>query len=85
MLRSNNCRSWGFITAYFPHLSLLYGDLKDEDKKMAKDLAEEKFGDILLNSEFVVPNLSLWTTDTEDKLLTSWKKVAEFPLQRGSS
>ncbi|CAM6091646.1 unnamed protein product [Calypogeia fissa] len=71
--------------AYFPHLSLLYGGLTDEDKKKGKALAEEKFGDILVNSEFVVSSLTLWTTDTEDKLLTSWKKVAEFPLQGGGS
>lgn len=66
--------------AYFPHLSLIYGDLKDEDKRQAKASAEEKFGDILLSSEFLVSRLSLWATDTEDKLLTSWKMVAEYPL-----
>ncbi|KAL3678407.1 hypothetical protein R1sor_021363 [Riccia sorocarpa] len=38
---------------YMPHLSLLYGDLKDEDKESAKAVVEEKYGNLLNMSEFV--------------------------------
>ncbi|KAH7286441.1 hypothetical protein KP509_32G007300 [Ceratopteris richardii] len=66
---------------YMPHLSLLYANLTEEHKKTAKVLVEEKYGSQLCNTEFHVSSLCLYSTDTSDKELVSWKKVAEFPLE----
>eukprot|EP00250_Pteridium_aquilinum_P014949 c22299_g1_i1 orf=476-1099(-) len=66
---------------YMPHLSLLYGDRTDEEKEKAKLLVEENYGPDLCDTEFRVSSLCLYSTDINDKLLTSWKKVAEYPLE----
>ncbi|KAG6550297.1 hypothetical protein Mapa_008258 [Marchantia paleacea] len=66
---------------YMPHLSLIYGDLSDEDKQSARAVAEEKYGQLFTNSEFVVSKFSLYETDPDDKLLKTWKLIAEFPLE----
>ncbi|BFI43012.1 hypothetical protein MPTK2_8g14170 [Marchantia polymorpha subsp. ruderalis] len=65
---------------YMPHLSLIYGDLSDEDLNSAKAVAE-KYSQFYKNSEFVVNKLCLYETDTNDKMLTTWKRIAEFPLE----
>ncbi|KAI5061010.1 hypothetical protein GOP47_0024122 [Adiantum capillus-veneris] len=66
---------------YMPHMSLLYADLTADDKEKARLLVEENYGSQLCETEFLVSSLSLYSTDINDKALTSWKKVAEFPLE----
>lgn len=66
---------------YMPHLSLLYGDITDEDKQEAKKMVEEEFGPLLCNTQFQVNSLCLYSTDVNDKLLNSWRKVAEYALE----
>ena len=62
-----------------PHLSLLYGDLTDEEKKKAQEKAnvlDESIGSL----SFQINRLALYETETEDKTLKSWKKIAECNL-----
>ncbi|XP_050235082.1 cyclic phosphodiesterase-like [Mercurialis annua] len=66
-------------TAYMPHLSLLYEDLTDEEKKKAQEKAnslDESINDL----SFEISRLALWKTDTGDKTLKSWEKIAECTL-----
>ncbi|KAF2314625.1 hypothetical protein GH714_028020 [Hevea brasiliensis] len=66
-------------TPYMPHLSFLYGDLTDDDKKKAQEKAN--ILDESINSlSFQISRLALWKTDTEDKSLKSWEKIAECTL-----
>lgn len=68
------------LAAYMPHLSLLYADLTDEEKKKAQDKAyvlDESIGSL----NFQISRLALYKTDTEDKSLKSWEKVAESDLK----
>ncbi|XP_058196416.1 cyclic phosphodiesterase-like [Rhododendron vialii] len=61
-------------TPYMPHLSILYGDLSDDEKKKTQEKAnilDENIG----NLSFQISSLALYETDTED-----WKKIAEFYL-----
>lgn len=62
-----------------PHLSLLYADLTEEEKKKAQEKAYALDKDID-GSSFQVTRLALYKTDTEDKTLKSWEKVAEIEL-----
>lgn len=67
------------MPAYMPHLSLLYGDLTDEEKKKAQEKAyilDESIG----NLSFRISRLALYKTDTEDKSLKSWEKIEEYSL-----
>ncbi|XP_047308578.1 cyclic phosphodiesterase-like [Impatiens glandulifera] len=67
-------------TPYMPHLSILYGDLSEEDKKKAQEKANI-IDDSLANLSFEINRLALYETDTEDITLKSWKKITEFHLQ----
>ncbi|KAI8001759.1 Cyclic phosphodiesterase [Camellia lanceoleosa] len=66
-------------TPYMPHLSLLYEDLSDEEKKKAQEKANV-LDESIVNLSFEVTRLALYETDTEDKTLKSWKKIAECNL-----
>ncbi|KAK3431108.1 hypothetical protein EUGRSUZ_E02848 [Eucalyptus grandis] len=66
-------------TPYMPHLSLLYGDLTDEEKKKAQEKANELDGS-LNGLSFLISRLALYKTDTEDKTCQSWEKIAECNL-----
>ncbi|XP_043808431.1 cyclic phosphodiesterase isoform X2 [Manihot esculenta] len=66
-------------TPYMPHLSLLYGDLKDDDKKKAEEKANI-LDESINGLSFQVSCLALWKTDTEDISLKSWEKIAECTL-----
>nr|DAD23481.1 TPA_asm: hypothetical protein HUJ06_024944 [Nelumbo nucifera] len=66
-------------TPYMPHLSLLYGDLTDDEKKSAQEKATLLDEDVNTLS-FQISRLALYKTDTEDKTLESWEKVAECSL-----
>ncbi|KAK8487653.1 hypothetical protein V6N13_063028 [Hibiscus sabdariffa] len=64
---------------YMPHLSLLYADISEEEKKRAQEKAnilDESIGGL----SFRISCLALYKTDTEDKTLKSWEKVAECNL-----
>ncbi|CAI0475620.1 unnamed protein product [Linum tenue] len=65
--------------AYMPHLSLLYGDLTDEEKKKAQEKALQ-LDDSINSLSFEISSLELWKTDTEDNSLKSWEKISEFNL-----
>ncbi|RZC60576.1 hypothetical protein C5167_022329 [Papaver somniferum] len=65
--------------AYMPHLSLLYADLTEGEKLRATEKAvalDENFGTL----SFTISQLALYKTDTADKTLKSWEKVAEYNL-----
>ncbi|KAK3004223.1 hypothetical protein RJ639_018025 [Escallonia herrerae] len=75
------CSHFGYrnSTPYMPHLSLLYADLMDEEKKIAQERAnalDENVGSL----SFQITRLALYRTDTEDKTLNSWEKIAECDL-----
>ncbi|RWR86444.1 cyclic phosphodiesterase-like protein [Cinnamomum micranthum f. kanehirae] len=70
-------------TPYMPHLSLLYGDLTDEEKDRAVERVKFHDQDIC-NLSFEVSRLALYKTDTEDKTLKSWEKVADWNLLGGN-
>lgn len=75
------CSHFGYksLAPYMPHLSLLYGDLADEEKEKAVERANSHDQDIC-NLSFEVSHLALYKTDTEDKTLNSWEKVADCIL-----
>jgi hypothetical protein len=70
---------------YMPHLSLLYSDIEEgERRRIAEEYEkllsqEEEEGDIL-NQGFVVDRLSVWETPAEDKTLKSWQVIEEMPF-----
>ncbi|KAK7359168.1 hypothetical protein VNO77_01116 [Canavalia gladiata] len=66
-------------TPYMPHLSLLYGDLTEEEKQKAEERANVVDG-TLGGFSFQINRLALYKTDTEDKTLKSWEKIAECTL-----
>ena len=62
-----------------PHLSLLYGDLTDDEKKKAQEKVNILDESINVLS-FPITRLALWKTDTQDLTLKSWEKIAECSL-----
>ncbi|KAE7996334.1 hypothetical protein FH972_001065 [Carpinus fangiana] len=66
-------------TPYMPHLSLLYGDLTEEEKKKAEEKANI-LDETIRSLSFQVTRLALYKTDTEDKTLKSWEKIVECNL-----
>ncbi|CAL9112771.1 unnamed protein product [Musa textilis] len=73
---ARSCGHFGYenTTPYMPHLSLLYGDLTEEEKERARQRAEALDKEILSLS-FEVSAVALYKTDTEDKSLESWEQV----------
>lgn len=67
-------------TPYMPHLSILYGDLTDEEKKKAQEKANT-LDESIAGLSFPVTRLALYKTDTEDITLKSWEKIAECTLE----
>ncbi|XVF25575.1 hypothetical protein REPUB_Repub13aG0223700 [Reevesia pubescens] len=66
-------------TPYMPHLSLLYADLTEDEKKKAQEKAN-MLDEGISSLSFQISRLALYKTDTEDKTLKSWEKVAECNL-----
>ncbi|OMO82770.1 RNA ligase/cyclic nucleotide phosphodiesterase [Corchorus olitorius] len=66
-------------TPYMPHLSVLYADLTEEEKKKAQEKAN-MLDESISGLSFQISRLALYKTDTEDKTLKSWEKVAECNL-----
>ncbi|XP_042484562.1 cyclic phosphodiesterase-like [Macadamia integrifolia] len=69
----NDCFGYKNSTPYMPHLSLLYGDLTDEEKKKAQEKAEV-FDENIGSLTFQISRLALYKIDTD------WEKVAECSL-----
>ncbi|KAH7686305.1 2'3'-cyclic-nucleotide 3'-phosphodiesterase protein [Dioscorea alata] len=79
---SYHCRAhFGYSnsTPYMPHLSLLYGDLTEEDKEKARERAEELAKGIV-GTTFEISKIALFKTDPEDTSLKSWEKIAVCEL-----
>ncbi|XP_050370576.1 cyclic phosphodiesterase-like [Argentina anserina] len=76
------CGHFGYnrSTPYMPHLSILYADLSEEDKKKAQEKASI-LDESITSLRFLVTRLALYKTDPEDKTLKSWEKIAECTLQ----
>lgn len=68
------------VSAYMPHLSLLYAHLTDEEKTKVKDIAD-KLDEGITGLSFPVTRLALYKTDTEDETLESWEKITEYNLR----
>ncbi|XP_047310091.1 cyclic phosphodiesterase-like [Impatiens glandulifera] len=69
---------FGHNTSFKPHMSLIYGDLTDEEMKKAEEkvfILEKS----ICSLAFQVSRLALYETP-EDKTLKSWKKVTECYL-----
>ncbi|KAG9448147.1 hypothetical protein H6P81_014275 [Aristolochia fimbriata] len=83
---NRSCSHFGYerSTAYMPHLSLLYGDTSDDEKEKAVEKVKSLDPEIS-NLSFEVSRLTLCKTDTQDKTLKSWEKIAEFDLSGGSN
>ena len=64
-----------------PHVSLLYGDLTDEEEEEARKKVEELDKDIY-GLEFEISELALYRTDTTDKSLESWELVEVCHLEK---
>ncbi|TXG47741.1 hypothetical protein EZV62_027035 [Acer yangbiense] len=75
------CAHFGYSnsTPYMPHLSLLYADLTDDEKKKAQEKINA-LDDNIDKLSFPITCLALWKTDTGDKTLKSWEKVVECNL-----
>lgn len=67
------------LAAYMPHLSILYGDLTDDEKKKAQEKANA-LDESISGLKFQITRLALYKTDIEDKTLKSWEKVGECNL-----
>ncbi|KAK4259497.1 hypothetical protein QN277_005822 [Acacia crassicarpa] len=63
---------------YLPHMSLLYGDLSEEERKKAQERANAL--DDVSGLKFQICRLALYKTDTKDKTLESWKEIADCIL-----
>ncbi|KAJ3671009.1 hypothetical protein LUZ60_008435 [Juncus effusus] len=76
------CGHFGYQSSspYMPHLSLLYGDLSDEEKEKAVKRVEELEKEIC-GLTLEISELALCKTDTEDKSLKSWEKVEVCKLE----
>ncbi|KAK1275387.1 Cyclic phosphodiesterase [Acorus gramineus] len=75
------CSHFGYesSTPYMPHLSLLYGELTDEEKQKAIERVKV-LDQSICELRFQVSTLALYRTDTEDKTLQSWEKVTEYNI-----
>ncbi|KAJ4703730.1 cyclic phosphodiesterase-like [Melia azedarach] len=78
---AESCARFGYKASppYMPHLSLLYGDLTDDEKKKAQEKAYE-LDESIGSLSFPITCLALWKTDTADNTLKSWEKVMECNL-----
>lgn len=60
-----------------PHLSLLYGDLTEEEKEKAR---AEELAEGIVGTTFEISKIALFKTDPQDTSLKSWEKVAVCEL-----
>ncbi|GAB2212432.1 hypothetical protein Drorol1_Dr00020398 [Drosera rotundifolia] len=81
---ANCCSHFGYKNSslYMPHMSLIYGDLTDEEKKKAQEKAI-MIDESISSLRFPITRFGLYETDLGDKTTKSWKKVAECDLISG--
>lgn len=72
------------LSAYMPHLSLLYSDIDEHVRKQAVEVVrsrlESKGADMLQADGFDVHSIHVYRTDPEDKLCKTWKRIKELEL-----
>ncbi|CAN1283419.1 Cyclic phosphodiesterase [Linum perenne] len=73
-------RKNSMLPAYIPHMSLVYGDLTDEEKKAVAREKAVQLDDSIENLSFEINRLELWKTDTRDESRNSWEKISECSL-----
>ncbi|XP_065877554.1 cyclic phosphodiesterase-like [Euphorbia lathyris] len=78
---AQSCEHFGYTreTPYMPHASILYGDLTEDEKKKAEEKANN-LDESISGLSFQINRFQLWKTDTDDKTLKSWEKIAECSL-----
>lgn len=64
-----------------PHLSLVYGNLTEAEKLKAVQIVKQDYPDLLRDAFFPVEQLSLYRTDPNDLLMTTWEKLGDFELK----
>lgn len=65
-----------YVTVYVPHISILYGDLAEEEKKKALEKAYT-LDSSLDGLNFQINRVALWITDSD---VGSWVKIDEHNL-----
>ncbi|KAL6142573.1 hypothetical protein ACLB2K_060852 [Fragaria x ananassa] len=66
--------------AHMPHLSLLYGNLTEEERKRALEKVTE-LDDSIDSLKFTMSRLVLYKTHNEARDQHSWEKVMEYNLR----
>ncbi|KAL6146541.1 hypothetical protein ACLB2K_057219 [Fragaria x ananassa] len=66
--------------AHMPHLSLLYGNLTEEERKRALEKVTE-LDDSIASLKFTMSRLVLYKTHSEARDQHSWEKVMEYNLR----
>jgi hypothetical protein len=81
-------QEFGMEGDYMPHVSLLYADLEPEAVHQSQQAAVQRlygegsnYSTLLTDTGFTADAITVWYTPAEDKSLSSWKQIAEFPLQ----
>ncbi|XP_062231894.1 cyclic phosphodiesterase-like [Phragmites australis] len=76
------CAHFGYERSapYMPHVSLLYGDLTEEEEEARKKV--EELDKDICGLQFEISELALYRTDTEDKSLDSWEMVEVRHLEK---
>lgn len=62
-----------------PHLSLLYGELTDEEKKRAEEKVRV-LDETITSLNFTIDRIALYKCNDEDRTQHSWEKILELPL-----
>ncbi|PRQ48521.1 putative F-box domain, RNA ligase/cyclic nucleotide phosphodiesterase [Rosa chinensis] len=70
---------WGFHSGGRPYLSLLYGNLTEEERKIALEKVSSLDKNISSLS-FTISQLAVYKIDYRDITLKSWEKIAEYAL-----
>ncbi|KAK9930465.1 hypothetical protein M0R45_027502 [Rubus argutus] len=73
------CGHFGFYKDVRPHLSLLYGNLTEEERKIALErvsILDESISSL----SFTITQFAVYKIDYKDTTLKSWKKIAAYTL-----
>ncbi|KAK9919907.1 hypothetical protein M0R45_028481 [Rubus argutus] len=70
----------GRCNAHMPHLSLLYGNLTDEERKRALEKVKE-LDDSIASLKFTISRVVLYKTHNEARDQHSWEKIMEYNLR----
>jgi len=79
-----HCSTFVFVCAvYMPHLSLIYGDLSDEEKEaVMAEFGAQKWSQLANHSmSFHVSSLALYRTNPRDLTMASWERLGVYPLE----